>query len=103
MNTAPRRERPLHQPEPGLAGERGHPDARRLVGIHVVDCVGNGMQFSTLALYLNRESGLRVRSDCLADRSGAAAAGRDDDSTARIRHKGPSSSWLWLTSRFLVC
>lgn len=26
----------------------------------MVDCIGNGMQFSTLALYLNRESGLSV-------------------------------------------
>lgn len=39
---------------------RGNPDARRLVAIHVVDCVGNGVQFCTLALYLNRQSGLSV-------------------------------------------
>jgi hypothetical protein len=36
------------------------PDARRLVVVHVVDCIGNGVQFSTLALYLNRQSGLSV-------------------------------------------
>lgn len=41
-------------------GARGNPNARRLVAIHVVDCVGNGVQFSTLALYLNRQSGLSV-------------------------------------------
>lgn len=39
---------------------RAQPDARRLVVIHVVDCIGNGVQFSTLALYLNRQSGLSV-------------------------------------------
>ncbi|WP_405151434.1 MFS transporter [Sphaerisporangium sp. NBC_01403] len=39
---------------------RGHTDARRLVAVHVVDCVGNGVQFSTLVLYLNRQSGLSV-------------------------------------------
>jgi Major Facilitator Superfamily len=34
------------------------PDARRLVVLHVLDCIGNGIQFSTFALYLNRHSGL---------------------------------------------
>src|SRR5450759_5615408 len=39
---------------------RGQADSRKLVVIHVVDCVGNGIQFSTLALYLNRQAGLSV-------------------------------------------
>lgn len=38
----------------------GHSDARRLVALHMIDCVGNGLQFSTLALYLNRQTGLSV-------------------------------------------
>jgi MFS family permease len=36
----------------------GQPNARRLVVLHVLDCVGNGVQFSTFALYLNRHAGL---------------------------------------------
>ena len=37
---------------------RGRPDARKLVVLHMVDCVGNGVYFSTFALYLNRHAGL---------------------------------------------
>lgn len=37
---------------------RGNTDARRLIALHVVDAVGNGIHFSTFALYLNRHSGL---------------------------------------------
>lgn len=37
---------------------RGQADARRLVLLHIADCIGNGVYFSTCALYLNRHSGL---------------------------------------------
>jgi MFS family permease len=37
---------------------RGKADARKLVVLHMADCVGNGVYFSTFALYLNRHAGL---------------------------------------------